>query len=46
MKEEKFPCTGKLPHRWDQEGAVEPQRAMQKWEPRRQNTEKAALLGP
>lgn len=34
VKQEKFPCTGEFPHSWDQEGAAEPQRAMQKWEPR------------
>ena len=42
MKEEKFPCTRKPPHRWDQRGAAEPQGAVQQLGLRRQNTEKAA----
>ena len=42
VKEEKFPCTRKPPHMWDQRGAAEPQGAVQQRGLRRQNTEKAA----
>ena len=32
MKQEEFPCTGKLPYRWAQGGAVESQKAKQSWD--------------
>ena len=32
MKQEEFPCTGKLPYRWAQGGAVESQKARQSWD--------------
>ena len=41
-KEEKFPYTGKAPHRWGQEGALEPQRGAQQWLPPRQNGENSS----
>ena len=40
MKEEEFPCTGKLPHRRDQGGTAESWRAGQSGGPRGQNSEK------
>ena len=40
VKEEEFPCTGKLPHRLDQGGTAESWRAGQSGGPRGQNSEK------
>lgn len=49
MKEEKFPCTQKPPHRPDQKGVAEPQSALQQWEAQKakyRESSQTALLSP